>query len=367
MKIQMVNLKKQYDQIKEEIDAAVAEVIESTQFIMGKKVSEFEGRCAEYLNSKHAIACANGTEALQIAMMALGVKPGDEVITSPFTFVATAETIALIGATPVYVDIDERTYNIDPSKIEAAITPKTKGIIPVHLYGQAANMEPILEIAAKHNLWVLEDTAQAFGTQYKGRKAGSMAVAGSTSFFPSKNLGAYGDAGMIFSQDDELAGKIRMIANHGSKERYVHEILGLNSRMDTLQAAILNVKLNYIDQWNEARAKNAAIYSEKLKDTDVVLPYKADFSNHIYHQFSIRVKDRAGLQAHLTSKEIPSAVHYPIPLHKQPAFAHYAPEANLPIAEKVASEIISLPMYPELTVEEIEYISSAITEFAGKK
>ncbi|MCU7496370.1 MAG: DegT/DnrJ/EryC1/StrS family aminotransferase [Ignavibacteria bacterium] len=367
MKINMVDLKKQYASIKDEIDAAIKDVVESTQFIMGRKVSDFESGCADYLGVKHAIACASGTDALQIAMMALDIKPGDEIITTPFTFVATAETIALLGAVPVYVDILNDAYTIDPAKIEAAITAKTKAIIPVHLYGQAADMDPILEIAKKHKLYVIEDAAQAFGTEYKGKKVGTLGTIGATSFFPSKNLGAYGDAGMVFTQDDQLAEKIRMIAAHGSKERYVHEMLGLNSRMDALQAAILGVKLKYIDKWNKARANNAHIYRENLKDANVITPFNAEYSTHIYHQFSIRVKDRKGLQEFLSAKGIPTAVHYPIPLHQQPAFVDEARSFNLPVAETVAKEIISLPMYPELTAEEIEYIASAITEFVGKK
>jgi dTDP-4-amino-4,6-dideoxygalactose transaminase len=367
MKIAMVDLKKQYATIKDEIDSAVSEVISSTQFILGKQVGEFESACATYLNSKYAFACASGTDALQICLMALDIKPGDEVITTPFTFVATAETIALLGAKPVYVDIDEKTYNIDVTKIEAAITEKTKAIIPVHLFGQAADLDPIISIAKKHNLFVIEDAAQAFGTEYKGKRVGALADAAATSFFPSKNLGCYGDAGMVFTQNEVLATKIKMIAAHGSKERYVHEILGLNSRMDTLQAAILNVKIKYIDKWNNARANNAKLYSEKLCNANLILPYVADFSNHIYHQFSIRVQDRKGLQEFLASKDIPSAVHYPIPLHQQPAFKHLSEGLVLPVAEKVANEIMSLPMYPELIAEEIDYIASNIIEFVGKK
>jgi dTDP-4-amino-4,6-dideoxygalactose transaminase len=374
MKIPMVDLKKQYDSIKQEIDDSVKEVLESTQFILGKKVGEFENNCAKYLGVKHAIACASGTDALQVALMAIDIKPGDEVITTPFTFVATAETIAILGAIPVYVDIDERTYNLDPSKIEAAITNKTKAIIPVHLYGQSADMDPILEITKKYNLFVIEDAAQAFGTEYLpvGRQGKGIKVCGigniaTTSYFPSKNLGAYGDAGMMFTNDNSLADKLRMISLHGSKERYIHEVLGINSRMDTLQAAILNVKIKYIEEWNKARAKNADLYREKLEDANVILPYVADYSTHIYHQFTIRVKDRTGLQKHLSGKEIPSAVHYPIPLHKQPAFKNEMRKFELPIAEKLADEVISLPMFPELSEEQIDYISKAIVEFTGKK
>ncbi|MCX6149374.1 MAG: DegT/DnrJ/EryC1/StrS family aminotransferase [Ignavibacteriales bacterium] len=367
MKIPMVDLKKQYEAIKEEIDSSIMEVVESTQFILGKKVGEFESNCAGYLDVKFAIACASGTDALQVAMMALDIKTGDEVITTPFTFVATAETIAILGAVPVYVDIDEKTYNIDPEKIEAAITPKTKAIIPVHIYGQSVDLDPILAIARKHNLYVIEDAAQAFGTEYKGKKVCGFGDVAATSYFPSKNLGAYGDAGMMFTQDEKIAEKLKMIALHGSKERYIHEILGVNSRMDTLQAAVLNVKLKHIDEWNKARAKNADLYREGLKNADLILPYVAEFSTHIYHQFTIRVKDRDGLQKHLTEKGIPSAVHYPIPLHMQPAFKDVNRKYNLPIADKMAKEVVSLPMFPELTKEQIVYITEAIIEFVGKK
>lgn len=367
MKLAMVDLKKQYSTIKQEIDAAVSEVIESTHFILGEQVAQFEEASAKYIGSKYAVACANGTEALQIAMMAMGIKPGDEVITSPFTFVATCETVALLGAKPVYVDIDPKTFNIDVSKIEAAITPKTKAIIPVHLFGQCADMDPLMEIARKHNLYVIEDMAQAFGAEYKGRKAGSIGHFAATSFFPSKNLGGYGDSGMVFVQDDELHSKVRMVMNHGSRIRYKHEILGLNSRMDTLQAAILLVKIKYIDQWNKARANNAALYSGKLKDAGVITPYTAEFTNHIYHQYSMLVEDRQGLLEALNAKGIPTGVYYPIPLHKQPAFLEYGHGVSLPVAEATAEKILSLPMYPELTEEEITYITDAIKDFTGKK
>ena len=367
MKIPMVDLKKQYDAIKNEIDLSIQEVLNSTQFILGKKVNEFENNCASYLGVKHAIACASGTDALQIALMALDIKPGDEVITTPFTFVATAETIAILGAIPVYADIDERTYNLDPAKIEDVISKNTKAIIPVHLYGQSADMDSIMEIAKRHNLFVIEDSAQAFGTNYNGKKVCGFGHIATTSFFPSKNLGAYGDAGMILTQDESLAQRIRMIALHGSKERYIHEVLGINSRMDTLQAAVLNVKLKYIDEWNKARAKNAELYCKGLKDANVILPYVAEYSTHIYHQFTIRVKDRTGLQKHLAEREIPSAIHYPVPLHLQPAFKNETGKFNLAVSEKVAKEVISLPMFPELTEEQIDYISNAIIEFTGKK
>ncbi len=367
MKLAMVDLKKQYSAIKPEVDAAIQEVVDSTAFILGKKVSDFEKQAAEYLGVKHAIGCANGTEALQIAMMALDIKPGDEIITTPFTFVATTETIALIGAIPVYVDIDEKTFNIDPEKIEKAITSKTKAIIPVHLYGQAADMDKIMSVAKKHNLAVIEDMAQAFGTDYKGKKVGGLGTIGATSFFPSKNLGCYGDGGMIFTNDQAIADKIKMIVNHGSKERYVHETFGLNSRLDSIQAAILSVKIKYLDKWNKMRAENAKKYDSKLKGAKVVTPYIADFSTHIFHQYTIQVENRDKLKDVLSEKGIPFGVYYPIPLHQQPAYKHIAKGSDLAITEKLTEKVISLPMYPELSDEEIDYITKPIIEFAGKK
>lgn len=366
MKISMVDLKRQYLNIKKEIDEAIQEVLDSTQFILGKQVGELECECSKYLGVKYAVACANGTEALQIALMALGLKPGDEVITTPFTFVATTETIALLGGIPVYVDIEEDSFNIDATKIEAAITPKTKGIIPVHLYGQAADMDPILEIAKKYNLWVIEDMAQAFGTEYKGKKVGGFGDIAATSFFPSKNLGCYGDGGMMFTNDEELYKKIKMIANHGSKERYVHETLGLNSRLDTIQAAILKVKLKYIDIYNQTRYENATLYNQEFKDSKVKTPSIKNYSNHIFHQYTIRTDKREELREHLSKKGIPFGVYYPIPLHQQPAFKNLGGKVyNLPVTEKAAKEVISLPMFPELSKEEIIYIAISVKEVTG--
>ncbi|HEX2983581.1 MAG TPA: DegT/DnrJ/EryC1/StrS family aminotransferase [Ignavibacteriales bacterium] len=367
MKLAMVDLKKQYASIKNEIDAAINETVESTAFILGKKVADFEKEAASYLGVKHAIGCANGTEALQIAMMALDIKPGDEIITTPFTFVATTETIALLGAIPVYVDIDDKTFNIDPEQIEKAITKKTKAIIPVHLYGHAADMDKIMAVAKKHNLYVIEDMAQAFGTEYKGKKVGGIGTVAATSFFPSKNLGCYGDGGMLFTNDTVLADKIRMIVNHGSKERYVHETLGLNSRLDTIQAAVLSVKLKYLDKWNKMRAENAKKYDAKLKTAKVITPAVAEYSTHIFHQYTIRVENRDKLKDVLSAKGIPFGVYYPIPLHQQPAYKHIAKGSGLDVTEKLTHEVISLPMYPELTDEEIDYITQPIIEFTGKK
>ena len=273
MNIQMVDLKRQYQKIKSEIDSAIQEVLDSTQFILGKNVAQFEKNAAEYLGVKHAIACANGTDALLIAQMALEIKPGDEIITTPFTFVATTETIVFLGAKPVYVDIDPISFNIDVNQIEKKITSKTKAIIPVHLYGNPVELDDLLEVAKRHNLFIIEDAAQAFGAEYKGRKICSFGDLACISFFPSKNLGCYGDGGMVVTNNDELAEKVRMIANHGSKVRYIHEQLGMNSRLDALQAAILNVKLKYIDEWNNARIKNANLYTERLKELTILKTY----------------------------------------------------------------------------------------------
>ncbi len=363
----MTDIQIQYKKHKSEFDSAIQRVLDSGYFILGKEVADLEGAIARYLNVKYAVACASGTDALQVAMMALDIKPGDEVITTPFTFVATAETIVLLGATPVYVDIDERTYNIDASKIEAAITPKTKAIIPVHLYGQAAEMNSIMEIARKHKIAVVEDNAQGIGATYKDRKAGGIGDIGTISFFPSKNLGAFGDAGMMVTNDEMLCQKMRMICNHGSRERYHHEILGVNSRLDALQAAILNVKLKYLDEWNEGRRKVAAKYNNLLRDAKVITPYVEPYNQHIYHQYTLRVQNRDGLGESLKAKGIPWAVHYPIPLHVQPAFAHLKfRKGAFPVAEKVAAEVISLPIHTELTDEQVVYVANSIKEFVDR-
>jgi dTDP-4-amino-4,6-dideoxygalactose transaminase len=367
--IKLVDLFGQYQKIKPEIDQAVMNVLASTQFVLGKEVGDFESVAASYLGIKYAIGCASGTDALQVALMALGIGNGDEVITSPFTFVATAETIVLLGATPVYVDIDPMTYNIDASKIERAITGRTKAIIPVHLYGQPADMNPIMEIAQRRGLKVIEDAAQAFGAEYKGRKTGNLGDIACFSFFPSKNLGAFGDAGMVTTNDEHLAERMRMISLHGSRKKYQHEILGLNSRLDTLQAAVLKVKIKYVDAWNRSRQDFAATYSRKLMDSSVITPYVMPGCTHIYHQYSIRLprtsgKSRDALVAYLKSRDVPTAVHYPIPLHLQKAFAHLGRgEGDYPFSETVASEILSLPMHTELDEGQIEYIVREIKEF----
>lgn len=366
MNIQMVDMKKLYQDIKETADKKIIEVLDSGYYIGGPEVKAFEKKAAEYVGVKHAIGCGNGTDALQIAMMALGIEAGDEVITTPFTFIATAETIQILGAKPVFVDILDDTYNMDPEKIEAAITPKTKAIIPVHLYGQAADMDKINEIAKKHNLKVIEDNAQGFGAEYKGKKLGSLADFATISFYPAKNLGAAGDGGLILTNDDELAAMAKTIANHGQKVRYKHSVIGVNSRLDAIQAAFLNIKLDYLDNWNKSRRKWADLYKQELKETAKV-PFEHENSYHIYHQFSIQIKNRDGLREFLKENGIPSAIHYPVPLHLQEAFADLQiKKGSYPISEGVSENIISLPMHPHLTEKEVLFIVEKIKEFAAK-
>lgn len=368
MTLHMVDVVGQYRKIKPEIDSAVLKVMESGQFILGKEVGEFECQIAGYLGVRYAVGCASGTDALQVAMMALGIGPGDEVITTPFTFVATTETIVLLGAKPVYVDIDPKTFNIDPGKIEAAITSKTKAIIPIHLYGQAADMDPILEIAKRHGLKVIEDAAQAMGASYKGKKVCSFGDVGCISYFPSKNLGAFGDAGMVVTNDVELGERMRMIIAHGSKEKYYHEVLGVNSRLDTLQATILSVKLHHLEAWNSARQRSAGRYDELLRGTPVRTPYVSPVSQHIFHQYTIRAFRRDALVAYLKARGIPHAIYYPVPLHLQKAFtvAGYK-QGDFPETERACEEVLSLPMHTELTDEHLVYITGAVKEFYATK
>ncbi len=360
--IKMVDLKTQYLKIKDEIDSSVKEVIDSSQFIMGKAVGEFETNAAGYVGCNYAIGCASGTDALQIALMAVDMKPGDEIISTPFTFVATTETIALLGGVPVYVDVDEKTYNIDVNKIEAKITPKTKAIMPVHLYGQPAEMDKIMELAKQYNIKVIEDAAQAFGAVYKNKKVSSIGDIGTISFFPSKNLGAFGDAGMVTTNDSELEKKMRIIAAHGSKRRYYHDILGINSRLDTIQAAVLNVKLKYLESYHDARIKAAGMYNERFKDI-IEPPFVLPYVKHIYHQYSIRVPKRDLMQEFLKSNGIPSMIYYPVPLHLQQAYRYNYNEGDFPVTEALSRDIISLPMHTELSEEQIDYIAGKVTEF----
>ncbi len=364
-KIQMVDLQSQYADLKPELDTAIAEVLHQAQFIKGSQIKTLEEDLAGFLDVKHVIACANGTDALQIAMMALDLKPGDEVITTSFTYVATAEVMGLLGLVPVLVEVDEATFNMDPSKIEAAISSKTKAIVPVHLFGQTADMEPILKIAAAHNLFVIEDTAQAIGAIYSfsnGTKqsAGCMGTIGTTSFFPSKNLGCYGDGGAIFCNNDALAQKIRMIANHGQSVQYTHEIIGVNSRLDTIQAAILNVKLPFLNEYNNKRRAIAKKYDEAFANIDAItIPEIGKNRSHVYHQYTLKINGnfRDQLKAYLAEQGIPSMVYYPKPLHFQKAFttAIFNTE-DLKLTELLCTKVLSLPMSPNLEEDQQEYI-----------
>jgi dTDP-4-amino-4,6-dideoxygalactose transaminase len=370
MKVTLVDLVAQYRQIKDEMDRAIHAVLDSGHFILGEANQECEQNLSKYVGVKHALGCASGTDALQLAMMAYGFGQGDEMITVPMTFVATVEVMVLLGIRPVFVDIDPKTYCIDPNQIEDKITPRTRAIVPVHLYGQAADMDPIMEIARRHNLIVIEDCAQAIGALYKGRKTCTLGHIGCTSFFPGKNLGAYGDAGAVFTNDDEIAEKIRMIRVHGSESKYRHVLLGLNSRMDAIQAAVINVKLKYIDEWNAKRREHAARYTELLKDLpeDVVFPYTAPYNVHTFHQYTLQVDRRDELRQFLAEKGIATGIHYPIPLHLQPAYAHLGyRKGDFPVSERVASRVISLPMYPELPKEHQDYVVEQIYAFFGKK
>ncbi|MBZ9728279.1 DegT/DnrJ/EryC1/StrS family aminotransferase [Salegentibacter sp. JZCK2] len=372
-KIQMVDLKGQYEGIKDQVNTSFQEVIENAAFINGPEVQQFQKELEDYLQVKNVIPCANGTDALQIAMMGLGLKPGDEVITADFTFAATVEVIALLQLTPVLVDVEPGSFNIDPEAIKKAITPKTKAIVPVHLFGQAANMGAIMKIAEEHNLFVIEDNAQAIGGNYhspngKTYKTGAIGHIGATSFFPSKNLGCYGDGGAIFTNDDKLAHTIRGIVNHGMYERYHHDVVGVNSRLDSLQAAVLRAKLPKLDSYNEARRKSADKYSEAFKgQEDVITPVRLNEDDtHVYHQYTLKIKNekRDALAKHLQEKGIPFGIYYPIPLHKQKAYADSRyNEADFPVTNQLVQEVLSLPMHTELDAEQIEYITGTIKEF----
>jgi dTDP-4-amino-4,6-dideoxygalactose transaminase len=364
MTIPLVDLKAQYAAIKPEIDAAMQRVVNNTSFILGKEVAEFEKNFAAFCHAQYCVGTDSGTAALHLALIILGVKAGDEVITTTHTFIATAEVISLIGAKPVLVDIDPRTYNIDPNKIEAAITPRTRAIIPVHLYGQPAEMDAIMEIARKHNLRVIEDAAQAHGAEYRGKRAGTMGDVACFSFYPGKNLGAYGDAGALVTNDAALAEHARMLRDHGRSEKYAHKLTGYGYRLDALQAAILGAKLPHLDAWNARRREIADYYTELLTNTDIVTPYVPPHIQPIYHIYCIRAKNRDALQKHLKARGIETGIHYPIPLHLQPVYQNLGYHAgDFPHAEKAANEILSLPMYPELTDEQAQQIVDAIKEF----
>ncbi len=361
--MKMVDLERQYQALRPAIDAAMAEVLATTAYINGPAVGAFEKALAGFLGGAQVVACASGTDALQIAFMASGIGPGDEVVTTPFTFVATVEALVLLGAKPVYVDIDPRTYNLDARLLEQAIGPRCKAIVPVHLYGQCADLDPILALAARHGLVVIEDAAQAIGARYHGKQAATIGTLGCLSFFPAKNLGCFGDGGAVVTHDATLAARCRMIANHGSKQRYVHEIIGVNSRLDTLQAAVLGVKLPHLAGWNEKRRTIARIYDERLAGLPLTTPFVAPGCEHVYQQYSIRTGQRDALAKHLGEHGVPTAIHYPRPIHQQAAFKHLTPEAQFPIAEQTAREILSLPMFPELTDAEIDQVTGAVRGF----
>jgi UDP-2-acetamido-2-deoxy-ribo-hexuluronate aminotransferase len=370
MEIRMVDLHKQYLRIKPEIDAAMQEVLTSTAFIQGPHVQKFADELRRYTGAGYVIPCANGTDALQIAMMALDVKPGDEVILPVHTYVATAEVIALLGLIPVFIDVDAATFNIDVTQLEEKITAKTKAIVPVHLYGQCADMETILSIAAKNNLYVIEDAAQAMSAHYTfanetEKKAGTMGTIGTTSFFPSKNLGCFGDGGAIFTNDQQLAEKIKMIANHGQRKKYHHELVGVNSRLDTLQAAVLSVKLRYLDEYTHQRNDVADFYDHALADMKgVVIPARDKRSTHAFHQYTLQVERRDELKLFLEHRGIPTMIYYPVPLHLQKAYHNpgYG-EGSFPVTEKLSKTVISLPIHTEMKPAELEFICDAIKNF----
>ena len=373
--IQMVDLKQQYQNIKPEIDTAISQVIESAAFINGPQVQGFATALEKYNEVKHVIPCANGTDALQIALMALDLQPGDEVITPSFTFIATTEVVALLKLTPVFVDVDPKAFCIDPVAIEKAITPKTRVIIPVHLYGQASNMEEIMKIAKAHNLYVIEDNAQAIGGDYHysdgtSKKTGSIGTVNTTSFFPSKNLGGYGDGGAIMTNDDELADNLRMVANHGQSKRYYHDLVGCNSRLDTLQAAVLEVKLKYLDKYIDARRKLADSYDAAFQaHPKIKPPYRAPFCKHVFHQYTLILEgvDRNKLHAYLADLKIPSMIYYPVPAHRQKMFAQFnSSSTDLPITDWLTERVISLPMHTEMDEEQINFITSSILNFVNE-
>jgi len=373
--IQMVDLKQQYLKIKSEIDTALLNVLDSSVFIGGKQVTDFAANLSKYLGVKHTISCANGTDALQIAMMALDLQPGDEVITPSFTYIATTEVIALLKLKPVFVDVDKRTFCIDPAAIKNAITPKTKAIVPVHLYGHTANMEEIMAIAEEHNLFVIEDNAQAIGGDYifkdgTKKKSGTIGTVGCTSFFPSKNLGCYGDGGAMFTNDDALAEKLKMIANHGQKIKYYHEMVGCNSRLDAMQAAVLNIKLSLLDEYISARQKAAGYYDKAFANhPKITTPYRAKYCTHVFHQYTLILNDinRDELKSFLEKNNIPSMIYYPVPAHRQKMFEAFGGgDYNLPITDWLADRVISLPIHTELEEEQQLYITKKVLEFINK-
>lgn len=358
--IPMVDLKTQYLTLKDEIDAGILAALGNTQFILGPNVSAFEKEAAAFLGVKHAIGCASGTDALHLALAAAGIGPGDEVITTPFTFIATAEAIRYVGATPVFIDIDPQSFNIDPALIEAAITPRTRAVLPVHLFGQPADLKTITEICQRHNLLLIEDCAQSFGASVNGTMTGAWGAFGCFSFFPSKNLGCYGDGGMVTTNDDLLADKVRMFRNHGSKVRYHHDVIGYNSRLDELQAVILRIKLKRIESFTEGRRRVAHLYGSLLAGSALTPPAEDGIGLHVYHQYTTLTSQRDAVMAALSKAEIASAIYYPIPLHRQHVFAEEFRNVSLPISEGVAERCLSLPVYPEMTDDQVRQVVEVV-------
>ncbi|NJE54443.1 DegT/DnrJ/EryC1/StrS aminotransferase family protein [Thermococcus sp. 21S9] len=364
--IPFVDLKREYQEIGDEILRAIQRVIESGWFILGNELNQFEKEFADYLGVKYAIGVNSGSDALYLAVKALGIHSGDEVITVSHTFISTVDAIVRNGARVVFVDIDPETYTIDVDQLEKSITPKTKAIIPVHLYGHPADMEPIMELAEEYGLYVIEDASQAHGAEYKGKKVGTFGHLACFSFYPTKNLGAYGDAGAIVTNDAELADKLRMMRNYGSPKKYYHDFVGVNSRLDEIQAAVLRIKLKYLDQWNEKRRKIAKLYSELLDNSDVITPSEKEWAKHVYHLYVIRHKNRDKLQQYLSEKGIKTQIHYPVPVHLQKAYLELGYRVRLPITERISSEVLSLPMYPWLSNGEVESIANTVLEFIGR-
>ncbi len=365
--IPFVDLKAQYQSIKTEVDAAIQRVLDNTAFILGREVEAFEAAFAEYVGAKFCVGVSNGTAAVQMAVTACGIKAGDEVIVPANTFFATAEGVSTAGATPVFVDADPVSYALDAGKIEAAITPQTRAIMPVHLYGQAADLDAIFDIAARHNLLVIEDAAQAHGSEYKGRRVGSLGHAGSFSFYPGKNLGAYGEGGAVVTNDEAVARHLRLLRDHGSERKYHHEIIGYNFRLEGIQGAVLSVKLKYLDGWNNLRREHAARYDELLKESGLMLPQEMNYARHVYHLYVVQAEERDALQTSLTESGVQTGVHYPIPIHLQPAYAFLGhKEGDFPEAERQARRVLSLPMFAELTDEQVREVAEAVQTAEAK-
>ncbi len=365
MKIPLVDLKKQYDSIRDEIDSAISQVINKSAFILGEEVSSFEENFAKFCQAKYAVGTSSGTSALQLALTCLGVSKGDEVITTPFTFIATTESVLELGAKPVFVDIEKDTYNLDVNRVEKSITKKTKAIIPVHLYGHPVDLDALIDIAKKYKIAIIEDACQAHGALYKGRKVGSIGDVGCFSFYPGKNLGCYGDGGILVTNDEEIYKKALLFRDHGKSDKYTHIIHGYNFRLDAIQAAVLKVKLKYLDGWNNKRRKNAEIYNNRLSGLRTVIkPIEKDYAKHIYHLYVISIKERDKLKSFLKENDVDSGIHYPIPLHKQPVYAGMKLcDKSLPVSDKCSESVISLPMYAELNESQIEKIYSLIKRF----